>query len=512
MSDIVLTADRALMTDYNGITPLGSLGCFPDRLLPNFFINILFRKLKQGQATYALRRVEAKLLDEGFKVEILRPQEINKIKKIKPKIVGISTVDPLTQKPDSWTLSTTFGGGKSVIEQEFFKLLYKINKLRETQKFKIIIGGPGSTEFENDSGKYQDLFDSIIIGPAEGAIDFFNKALNEETLPKKFFAKSINLDDLSIIKGAARNGHVQITQGCPRKCKFCGPCLVKWISFPKERILKEIEINIKSGIKQISLITEDIFLYGSKDVEVNQKAIINLMKSIDKIREKYDISSINISDVSIASTIKGKKACEKTSEIFGFSKEHPLYIITGVETGSEIIIKKYMEGKPKPFNPNNWYELVKEGINILNDNYWYPVCSLMIGLPGEKEEDIIKTINLVDDLKQNKLFYFISYFVPISGCELENKNFYSFNEITEREWELSYKCWMHTLKSVNETLNQINSRLLRFALKKLINEINRELKNYEKDPIRMRNTLSSVNLKGLSLFKFIGQKFITPTF
>ena len=74
MSDIVLTADRTLMTDYNGFSILGHVGCFPNRLIPNFIIDQLFPKLDDGQATYAIRRLESKLIDEGFDVKVLHPQ------------------------------------------------------------------------------------------------------------------------------------------------------------------------------------------------------------------------------------------------------------------------------------------------------------------------------------------------------------------------------------------------------------------------------------------------------
>jgi len=179
MNDVVLTADRTLMTEYNGITPLGNVACLPDRLVPNFILKLLLPKLQKERATYALRRMEGKLLDEGFNVTILRPQEIKKIKKIKPKIVGVSTVDPLTKKPHPWTLTNIFGGGESVIQREFFDLLTLLNKLRRRQKFTILIGGPGTSEFER-SEKYFDLFDTAVIGPGEGSIELFQMALNEE--------------------------------------------------------------------------------------------------------------------------------------------------------------------------------------------------------------------------------------------------------------------------------------------------------------------------------------------
>ena len=80
MSDIVLTADRTLMTNYNGFSILGHVGCFPNRLIPDFIIDQLFPKLENNQATYAIRRLESKLNDEGFDVTVLPPQYIKKNK------------------------------------------------------------------------------------------------------------------------------------------------------------------------------------------------------------------------------------------------------------------------------------------------------------------------------------------------------------------------------------------------------------------------------------------------
>ena len=36
MGKVVLTADRTLMTEYNGLAPLGHFSCLPDRMVPSF--------------------------------------------------------------------------------------------------------------------------------------------------------------------------------------------------------------------------------------------------------------------------------------------------------------------------------------------------------------------------------------------------------------------------------------------------------------------------------------------
>jgi radical SAM superfamily enzyme YgiQ (UPF0313 family) len=508
MTDIVLTADRTLMTDYNGLALLGHVACFPDRLIPNTVLTQLLPRLRNGEATYALRRVEAKLIDEGYDVTIILPQEIKKLKKLKPKIVGISTVDPLSRKPHPWTLTNLFGGGEAVTQSEFFKLLNKINDYKKKQIFNIFIGGPGASEFAKVK-EYDELFDSAIIGSVENATDVFDKALQNEHIPKRTFPISPDFDDLSIIKGPARCGHVQVTQGCPRGCKFCGPTLMKWRSFPISRILKEIEVNLSYGVKQVSLISEDLFLYGSKEVEVNHRALINLFDSILKIKD-YEITRINTSDVSFAAVKKGKKTCEQISDMLGLSKECPMDTIIGLETGSERLMKEHMDGKAKPYSLDKWHELVKEGTNILNDNYWYPVLSLITGLPDENEEDVIKTLDLIDELDQNKLFYYIFYFVPMEGTELGKFDFFYNDDLNDRRWELFYRCWMKSIKSLKTDLDMfVTDRVVKFLLRRILHETEKDLIKYRNDPFIMKDNFASVNLKGIHLFSFLARRFIS---
>ena len=233
------------------------------------------------------------------------------------------------------------------------------------------------------------------------------------------------------------------------------------------------------------------------------------MVPISQLKKKYNATRVNISNVSFASTVRGKKTCEKITDLLGFSNEYPADVVIGLESGSERLIKKYMDGKAKPYNTDNWCELVKEGVNILNDNYWYPVCNLITGLPDENEEDVIKTLDLIDDLNKNNLFYYIFYFVPLDGSEMENNDFFIIDNLTERRWELFYKCWMHSIKSIKENLNKfIKNPVQKLIIKMSLNEIEKIIKKYQYDAFKMRDTFASANLKGLNLIRSLAYKYL----
>ena len=64
---------------------------------------------------------------------------------------------------------------------------------------------------------------------------------------------------------------------------------------------------------------------------------------------------------------------------------------------------------------------MKTRLAYLNDNNWYPLATLIIGLPDEKEEDVLQTLELMDKLKDYNAFYVPLFFVPLENCVLMKK-------------------------------------------------------------------------------------------
>lgn len=507
---IVLTADRTLMTEYNGILDLGHFACLPCNLIPNIIRHLFYPPLNQDLTTYSLRRVESSLIDQGYNVITLNPQQIHKIKKIKPKIIGISVVDPLSIKPHSWTLKTIFGGDITVTEDEFTKLLTKIHKYNKNENLKIIIGGPGASEFDS-SEKYHHLFNTYVIGPGEGATELFTQALNNQPLPKRYIADPILKEgDIPFIRKPTRLGAVQITQGCPRECDFCAVATQKWLSFSKERILKEININLQRNYKQISLISEDILLYGSHDLTVNHQALTQLMQSFADIKKKHDVKRITFSNISVAATINGKKTVKKITEILNVQDHNPVSPVIGLETGSTKLIKKYMQRKAEPYNPDDWTELVTEAITVLNDNHWYPQLNLITGLPEETEDDVIDTINLLDDMFDYDVFYYIFFFSPAEGTKLEKHDSLTFENLTERRWELIQTCWKKTLSCIKSDIGKfVDHKIKQFLFLNLMAQFEKELNKYKNNPFAFRDKYANLNLHGIQLIKYITRALIS---
>jgi radical SAM superfamily enzyme YgiQ (UPF0313 family) len=117
-----------------------------------------------------------------------------------------------------------------------------------------------------------------------------------------------------------------------------------------------------------------------------------------------------------------------------------------VETGSVPLMQKYMKGKALPFSVDNWPELVCQGVGIMNDNDWYPLVTIMAGMPDEKEEDIIATLNLIDDLKDYKLFYTPVLFIPLKEAILHDAHKANLKNFNQYHWDFISTCWRRNVE------------------------------------------------------------------
>src|SRR5207245_720427 len=81
------------------------------------------------------------------------------------------------------------------------------------------------------------------------------------------------------------------------------------------------------------------------------------------------------------------------------SEKRALSPLIGLETGSVRMAKKIMPSKAVPFFIDDWPSVVLEGLRIANENNWFPVMTLMVGNPGETDEDCRATLDLLYEME-----------------------------------------------------------------------------------------------------------------
>ena len=132
----------------------------------------------------------------------------------------------------------------------------------------------------------------------------------------------------------------------------------------------------------------------------------------------------------------------------------------GIETGSPKIIGNLMAGKAKPFTPEEWPRVVEDAFHILNENNWVPLSTLIIGLPGETEEDTQLTIDLISRLEPCRSVI-VPLFMVSEGSLKDKAKSFQIQNITRKQSELFLKCWEQNLDWSDVLLKEYMSTMSR---------------------------------------------------
>jgi len=473
---IVLTASATEMSDFNNSQFIAFSAGFSKGPVPLWLVRKLLyppvERTREGRAKYApygLRKVEAILLKNGFNendVAVVHPFNLDKFIGPDTKAVGISAMDPTGMGYVSKTYSSIIGGGEPMNAIEF-KALMKHPSIQEHQ-LKVIVGGFGAWQLERKKVAESYGIDCVVIGEGEKAVaEVFEKAVNGEPLPHvvrvENNSSSNDVNDVPTIWHAAIHGCVEISRGCGRNCQFCTPTMQRKRDMPLENIMKEVELTTREGSSCITLVTEDIFLYGSKEKKFipNKEKVIKLVKNV---ASHPGVKAIQPAHMSLAPVVHSPDMVKEVAEIliehngYALEKKPIVTAEAGVETGSIRLIRKYMAGKMLPFKPEQWKEIVTQAFGILNDNSWCPLATLIVGLPDENEEDVIETLELMDDLRDFNVFYVPLLFVPLENCLLMNKRGAEVDSLTKARWELITRCWEYNVRIWGDSFIEANFR------------------------------------------------------
>ncbi len=442
---IVLTADRSMMSNYRGNYFFGFITCGPTERIPGFVFDRLLAPSVEikgdGEAEcapYGLRKVEASLLQEYKENEVIvaHPDYVENFIGEDTEVVGISAMDPLGIGP----VTSSFGSATLTPynRKKFRELTDRLKGSRH--KFKVVLGGSGAWQFAKREYRTDYDIDHVIFGNIEGkAPEVFHKIIdgNAEEIISLGSVKSV--DDIPIIRNPSLNALVEIMRGCGRGCTFCDPTTRTRLDMPLDHIMEEVKVNGRCFSHAV-LHSDDFLLYGcdNKDFYPNRDALIDLFSHVKHIE---GIEQVMPTHCTLSPVAADEELIEKISKNCRQNPDVWLGIQPGIETGSPELIKKHMPAKARPFSPEEWPEVVRRAVKIFNDNRWYVAATLIIGLPGEEDEDVQETLSLVGDLSERDCIL-----APLLYVDYETDRQLTLNDLTVKQWELFQQCWKHNCR------------------------------------------------------------------
>jgi hypothetical protein len=298
-------------------------------------------------------------------------------------------------------------------------------------------------------------------------MELFRKAIAGEELPRDIeVSHPKDRDQLIIPDKRTTFGVVEMTTGCGRRCQFCVPDLNPQIDLPKNKIMDGVRANVREGNKQISLATEDMFIWGQVHTPTpfyfpNREALLDLY---GEIVNTPGVEQHVLSHCTIAPAVVDPVLIEKLTELVidkspihipvlsTHPKKKALTPLIGLETGSVAMAKKIMPGKGVPFKIEDWPSVFVRGLEVLNRHNWFPAVTLIVGSPGETDEDTKATLDLIYEVERRGLFAFFipSIFTPLHDTRMENaKGITETRQFSPLQWQLMMKCWKMNLRPGN---------------------------------------------------------------
>jgi radical SAM superfamily enzyme YgiQ (UPF0313 family) len=455
----VLTADRSLMSHYRDNMLFGFIVCFPAENVPPFMFKQVFcpavpADKNTGEADAAplgLRRIEAGLMQassahgrfDRSDIIIAHSDHIDKSIGQDTKIVGLNVMDPLGVGP--FPSATTQGQVVTINRVIFRDLCMKVKNLKEKHGFKVVVGGSGAWQLSFDKNIREEYsIDHLVIGEADDKIAEIYQDIMAGNAQEIIFTRTNTIKDIPYIQGPTTNGLIEAMRGCGRGCDFCDPNLRMKRDFPIDRLRKEAMINLKHGITSVWLQSDEILLYGCDNSELrpNKDAVINLFREMKSLPNVNYVGAVHLT---FSSAMAEPECIRQMSQINNFGPDRWNGVQIGLETASARLIKKHMPYKVKPFSPQEWPWIVRDGLKLLNDNYYFVANTIVIGLPGEDDDDVRETIELLRSLDGTACVV-----APMLYTDYHNPDkTVTAKKLSKLQWELYFRCWYLNAKTVS---------------------------------------------------------------
>jgi radical SAM superfamily enzyme YgiQ (UPF0313 family) len=473
---IVLTAPLTETIDHAGFFIQMALASIPRWL--EFVLDRKYPKWREvecnedGTARYmpaGARVLEKSLLREFTADEVVAcfPDDLDKFVGPNTRVVGVSTHNPLGVTFAAGVYTSIYGSSKEPLNSIYTRVMFnRIKSSPYRKNFQVIVGGSGGWQITQNNAFEELGVDCVAEGRSESSdtLALFRKAITGEALPREIkLAHPTSRDAILFPDKRTTFGVVEMTTGCGRRCQFCVPDLNPQIDLPKGRIMDAVRANVREGNELVSLATEDMFIWGQVHTDTpfffpNREALVDLYT---EIVNTPGVNQHLLSHCTMAPFVVDPELIRKLSEVLlpkspihlPRLSTHPegkaLVPLIGLETGSVRMARQIMPSKGVPFSIDDWPSIVLEGLRVANKNNWFPMMTLMIGNPGESDQDVRETLDLVYEMERRGLFAFLvpSIFTPLHDTRMAHQTGVTrTRQLSPLQWQLMMKCWKHNLR------------------------------------------------------------------
>ncbi|MCR5468193.1 MAG: tRNA (N6-isopentenyl adenosine(37)-C2)-methylthiotransferase MiaB [Lachnospiraceae bacterium] len=200
------------------------------------------------------------------------------------------------------------------------------------------------------------------------------------------------VEDLPVDRKYSFKSGVNISFGCNN---FCSYCIVPYVrgrerSREPKAILREIERLCEDGVTEVMLLGQNVNSYG-KDLD-NPMTFAELLDEVEKIEGLRRIRFM---------TSHPKDLSDELIEVMARSKKICKHFHLPLQSGSSRILKDMN----RRYDKERYLSLVEKLRKAIPDIAI--TTDIIVGYPGETEEDFLETMDVVERVKYDSAFTFI---------------------------------------------------------------------------------------------------------
>lgn len=288
--------------------------------------------------------------------------------------------------------------------QKIYSELGRIRPLKEDHP-QLIVGVAGCVaeqEKENISKRFPFL--DLLFGPDH--IRHLPKMVDEvlakrqeqgrkkKTLHRTGFEKRQDFEFVNVLPAAEESvvkAFVNIQKGCDNICSFCIVPFVRGreVSRPHQQIIDEINLMVDRGVKEVTLLGQNVNSYGLKTDEVTFAQLLQL------ISEKTQLKRLRFT------TSHPKDVKDDLIEQYQHNPILMPHFHLPVQSGSNRVLKAMKRQYTREQYLDTVYQLKKRIPHIKFST------DIIVGFPTETDAEFEQTLSLMEDVRYDQCFSFV---------------------------------------------------------------------------------------------------------
>ncbi len=302
-------------------------------------------------------------------------------------------------------------------------------------------------------------------------------------------------EDIPVYREHTASAWVSIMYGCNN---FCSYCIVPYVrgrerSRDPEAVVAEIESLAKDGVKEITLLGQNVNSYGKDlDRDIDFADLLLMADKVEGIKRIRFVTSHpkDMTDKLIETLPRVTKLCKQIHLPF--------------QAGSNRILKEMN----RRYTKERYLELAEKVRAVMPDASF--TTDIIVGFPGETYEDFMETIDVIEKVRFDSVFSFIySKRDGTPAAKMENQ---VPEDIKHKHFDILLEVQNRISREINETYKERVEEIMVEGLSKNNPDMmcgrtdSGKIVNFPKDDNLKNGDFIKVKITKISTWSLVGER------